>query len=418
MRIPERAVGSLLLVIGLAAGAVVCARGNNAASVPGGPADGTRIVDPRATGRAVIHVYSLKRFLLLGKLDVVVDGMRVARTRVGRVFDLAVTPGRHTLHIDRPENAVTIEVADGERQYVRFTPNRIRWGKAWVRVELVPPATATPEVQSLSRSADDLTSPAPRAAAEPWRLTPFRYLLLLALVAFSVAGLVRAYSGPKDPAPGFTSVLLFVATCVLGFIPAPFVFEWLPAGVLVGLLAFAVALAGGAFVVFKGPLGATRADALVYMGLVFVAAFYVGLLPAWALWKWAPGLPTAVSGLGLLRGTGLAVLVAADIGLNIFVAVRMEALRDLSGAYEKSTRAHWVTRDGKHYMDAKKWQTGEWSPPVRTGAKLLFLNAFFASAAAYGLYRLGWLSPTPLLLAYSALMLLASLIMALRRGPS
>jgi len=154
------------------------------------------------------------------------------------------------------------------------------------------------------------------------------------------------------------------------------------------------------------------------MGLFFVAGFYAGLVPAWALWKWAPGLPTAVSGLGLLRGTGLAVLVAADIGLNIFVAVRMEALHDLSGAYEKSTRAHWVTRDGKHYMDAKKWQTGEWSPPVRTGVKLLFLNAFFASAAAYGLYRLGWLSPTLLLLAYSALMLLASLIMALRRGPS
>ena len=414
MRMPERAVGSLLLVIGLAAGAVVCAQGDNAASVPGGPADGTRIVGPRASGRAVIHVYALKRFFFFGTAALAVDGEEIAQIGDGEVCDLGVAPGRYTLEFDRPENALTVEIAGGAEQYVRFTPNRVRWGKLRGRTEIVPPATAVPETRSLTRFAVDLTNPASPPASQPRRLTPVRYLLLLAAFALTVALVARAYSGPNDNTPGVTFVLAFVAACVVGFIPAPFVFGWLPVGALVGLLAFDVALAGVAFALFKGPFSMSRRDALAHMGLVFVAVFYVGLLPAWALSRWTPSLLSGVSGFGLLRSAGLAALAAAAIGLNILLAIALEASRDLSGAYEKSTRARWVTQDGRHFRDALKWQTGEWTAPVRTGAKVLLLNVFIVSAAAYTLHRFGWLSATTLLLASAGLVLLAWLVTILR----
>jgi len=415
MRMPERAVGSLLLVIGLAAGAVVCARGDNAPSASaGGTADGTRIVNLRGSGRAVVHVYSPKRFFFFGTAALAVDGKEIAQIGDGEVYDLGVAPGRYTLEFDRPENALTVEIAGGAEQYVRFTPNRVRWGKLRGRTEIVPPATAVPETRSLTRFAVDLTNPASPPASQPRRLTPVRYLLLLAAFALTVALVARAYSGPNDNTPGVTFVLAFVAACVVGFIPAPFVFGWLPVGALVGLLAFDVALAGVAFALFKGPFSMSRRDALAHMGLVFVAVFYVGLLPAWALSRWAPSLLSRVSGFGLLRSAGLAVLAAAGVGFNVLLAIALEGSRDLSGAYEKSNRAHWVTRDGKHYMDALKWQTGEWTAPVRTGAKVLLLNVFIASAAAYGLHRFGWLSATTLLLAWAGLLLLAWLVTILR----
>ena len=409
------------LLLGLLVVAALAGSSRVSSQEPAGPAG-----SESAKGQAVVHVYCQRLFGYLPRIALFCNGKEITTLGAGTVTELTLAPGRYTCYAGRDDRTATIEVGAGDVRYVRITPKRVAgWGPPRGTIETVASDLGAREAASFRRIAQDQAGAHPPGGSserQPFHWSPFRgfvlYLPLLGIIAYATAVIAsrRAARTEPDSAVIERFWVTLVKGLAVGFIPAVPLFGFLPVSLFVALLFFVGILAFVVALAIDGLDEAGSRPFWAHTGWAFLVCLYLGLLPAWALVRWFPGLAGGLPATSILAMLGVACVLAVDAGLNVFLASEFDASRDLSGAYEKSSRAHWVTRDGQHHMDAKKWQTGEWTPPVRTGVKLLWLNAGLVVLAAYLAYR--WQPPTWMkgLLIYSGLLLIVSLVTALVRS--
>jgi hypothetical protein len=207
--------------------------------------------------------------------------------------------------------------------------------------------------------------------------------------------------------------LLFFELCFLGWIPAFFLFGVMSHTCFYWYLAAMFLLALVVATRSRLNKGSSCAQSALTFLDVTTAAFYLGLIPFWLLSHFLGLVPrlyvyaSETHGLSLGVFVAMAFILALVLVLNVMLLFAIGKARDLSGAYETSHRAKWVYVNTRESLrDARKWETGEWTPPMRTLPKFLLVNACALLLTLFAWSQLGAELPLngslSFLLAYTA----------------
>lgn len=208
------------------------------------------------------------------------------------------------------------------------------------------------------------------------------------------------------------SVIVLAALSFLSLIPLAYIREWIPHGIRLAHLLFVL---GFSILLCLLVVGIDLYNPLLKFVMNFFitssVVYYLTFLAIVVFDRFCQDWIRDFAGTGMGGQAGVTSLAAVTAVLNIFLIRKLGESRDLSGAYETATRGHWATQEGKFYMNAHKWETGEWVPPLSAFTRFFFINVLFGIILAVVAYNTS-LRGYALYFIYLGLLILFSVLFA------
>ena len=374
---------------------------------------GSRIPSEKALK---IMVYRKPRWRgYLTKIPIFCNGNRIAKVPSRKCLALTLEPGHYSFHTGEGTPVIKI-VGKARQEYfveiymlsswwkTRFELRQIEKQKGveesgeYSKIELTyRQKQQTPRIENKSSPSKGRVSPFIQAekGLEPQKpgffsrhplMRYFGILFVVSLILLYVA--IRIFVWLQGPFTDMVemvtlSIVFILAVLAVGSIFPFYIHQWIPQQIFLYYFLFSLIVGIGiSFMIFLLP---DEEWGFFFGGIFFffLLSFYAGFVPLKLLLKGFPEGAEWFLTLPWWKAMGMVFFGFFLVGLNIFMVKNLEGLQDYSGGDETATTGFWAKLDGKFYMHATKRETGEWTPPIDSFIKLLFLNGILIGITIY-----------------------------------
>ena len=319
------------------------------------------------------------------KSDIFLDGRKIYELPQKTSILFLCKPGEHSVRSENEKKVLTFNTQGGTEYHIQ-----IKSGFTGFYPVMVTDAKAIADLKGLEEKELDLQAILSTPAPPWWKKMMGKAFYFIACLLLMMAGyiIIQLFINLSERKFGDSSDIMMVlfiiagvaVTAILGSIPYAYVHKWIPDGLRMvhALFVLLSALVFSFLIVGIDPHEPIKIF-LISFSLTALLVFFLSLSMIAGLNHFYPEAIRLIIAMGIWKTIGFAVSIVFAIVMNIYLFIKLGQSRDLSGAYETSTRGYWATQDGKYFMSAKKWQTGEWRSPLSAFMRYLILNLVFAT---------------------------------------
>ncbi|MCP3872757.1 MAG: hypothetical protein GY699_06325 [Desulfobacteraceae bacterium] len=352
------------------------------------------------------------------KSDIFFDNRLIFELPQKTTVIFSCAPGKHTIRSENKKKVLTFETLEKTEYHILIKSKISGFHPVMLKNSEIISQFDSFNKEQLNLQ-EILTMPAPvwwkKYLSSALELFGVIFLMVLGYVILPWAWTVcKHFFGEGSGIILFLYILLGIGViCFIGFIPLAYVKDWIPKGLQLSHMAFVLISA----LLFSGlVIKFDRFEPLQTMviapAISALVIFYLSLTFIAGLNYLYPETFNSLIIMNIWEKIGFTASIALVLILNIVLFVKLDESRDLSGAYETATRGYWATQDGKHYMNALKSETGEWTPPTSAFLRYLIFNLIVLGIILALFFKAG-LNPLILYFLYMGLLVLSCVLVTL-----